>query len=296
VDLKNQNMMHIIKWIAKQLMGHLTQPEESAWWIIEAITGEKKSHFITHGTISLTVEQEEILRDWLEAITKNNKPLQYLIGSVPFNSLEILVEPPVLIPRPETEEWCCYLIDQLEPLRDKRLVIIDVCTGSGCIALALAKALPKAMVYGTDLSYHALTLARKNAIHNKITNVTFLHSNLLDAISHEFSCDMIVANPPYIAESEWNSLDVSVKRWEDKSALLAESNGLALIERIIKTAPKYIRHNEHMKRCGVAQVTIEIGYQQGDAVMQLMRENHYSNVSVRKDLECKDRVVCGRVT
>ena len=159
------------------------------------------------------------------------------MGSTPFAGLEILTQPPVLIPRPETEEWTVNLIEQLQGLPDKKLQILDLCTGSGCIALALADALPQAKIFGTDISDSALALANHNKIHNHIPNVEFLRSDLFAQIPQKFTFDLIVGNPPYIDEQEWNNLDPSVTQSEDKHALLAADHGLALIKKIIAAAP-----------------------------------------------------------
>ena len=168
----------IIKNSTEQLKKHFDFPEQHAWWILESITNKKKANLIAHETITLTSDQQQKLDSWIDQLINKNIPLQYLIGSVPFIDLEILVETPTLIPRPETEEWCVNLIEQLNKLSHKKLTVLDLCSGSGCITLALAQAFPAAHVYGLDISDKAIALAQKNAIHNRISNATFLHSDL----------------------------------------------------------------------------------------------------------------------
>lgn len=292
----SQNITHLIYEIACTLKPLFTPAEEHAWWIIEAITGKQKSQLIAHETISLTPEQETKLHSWLNALINEHKPLQYLIGSVPFGNLDIIVKPPTLIPRPETEEWCLNLIDQLHTLHNQKLTVLDLCTGSGCIALALAQALPKSSIYGTDISDKALALANRNKIHNKIPNATFLHSDLFASILEEFTFDLIVSNPPYIAQSEWDNLDLSVTQWEDKQALIAPDNGLAIIESILQTAPRYLACNEEMQKLNIPQIIIEIGHEQGAAVHALMATYNYSNITIKQDLAHKDRIACGRIS
>lgn len=291
----SQKIIFLIDTVTHALTGHFPLPEEHAWWIIEAITGKKRSHLIAHHTISLTAEQQATLDRWLHALINEHMPLQYLIGSVPFGNLEILVEPPTLIPRPETEEWCLNLIDQLQKLKNTKLTILDMCTGSGCIALALAQALPQATIYATDISHKALALAKKNAIHNKINGVTFLHSDLFDSLSDLFKFDIIVTNPPYIDQKEWATVPTSVSQWEDTKALIAPGNGLAIIETIIKTAPHYLQENKELKENVIPQLLIEIGHQQGQAVRTLMANYSYESISIKKDLAHKDRLACGRI-
>jgi len=289
-----QNSTQLLKKITALLDSHLPSPEQHAQWILEAITQKPASYFFTHDTVKLTPEQQEKLCSWLHAIIHEHTPLQYLIGSVPFGDLTLYVETPTLIPRPETEEWVLNLIAQLRTLKNQQLAILDLCTGSGCIALALAQALPKAHVYATDISDKALALARKNAIHNQIANITFLHADLFAQIDPEFTFDIIVANPPYISREEWVTLEPSVKLWEDQQALVAADNGLAIVEKIIQQAPGYLRKNSELQDNSIPQLLLEIGYQQGVQVYQLMRTYGYHHIQVLKDLAHQDRVVAAR--
>ncbi|MDP3889005.1 MAG: peptide chain release factor N(5)-glutamine methyltransferase [bacterium] len=288
-------VISLIHTITEQLKNRFGIPEQHAWWILEEITKKNKAQLLAQETIELTAAQEQKLQIWIDKLVNQNMPLQYLIGSVSFADLEILVEPPVLIPRPETEQWCLNLITQLKKLKKQNLAILDLCTGSGCIALALAKALPSAKIYATDISKQALALAHKNAIHNQINTVTFLHSDLFADISTAFTFDLIVCNPPYVSPSEWQSLEPSVTQWEDKNALVANNEGLAIIKKIISHAPAYLHANNEMKQHDIPQLIIEIGYKQADTVQKLMESHGFSTIQIQKDLAGKDRIVCGRV-
>lgn len=272
-----------------------TLSQQYAWWMIEAITGLTQAQLVADSTLTLTPEQQQTIDSWISQQIKHKKPLQYLLGYVPFINLEILVEPPVLIPRPETEEWTLSLIQQLKHLHNQQLSMLDIATGSGCIALALAHALPESTIVATDICQEALSLAQKNAEHNKIKNISFIISDIFNQISSSQKFDLIVSNPPYIAESEWQTLDPAVTTWEDKQALVADSNGLAIIEQIIKDAPRYLRPNKEMAEKNIPHIVIEIGYQQGKAVMALMKKYGYTDIRIHKDLEDKDRVVSGRI-
>lgn len=296
MNTKKGNINTLIADIAKHLekaYKDKTLCDQYAWWTVEAITGKDQAHLIAQKNFTLTKEQQKKLDDWLDKLINKHMPIQYLIGSVPFDGLDILVEPPVLIPRPETEEWCLNLIKQLKKIKNQDLNIFEPCTGSGCIALALAKALPKATVYAGDIAEHALELARKNAKHNKIQNITVVTSDVFDGFPRIVKADLIVVNPPYIAENEWKSLDKSVSEWEDKKALVAADKGLAIIEKIIKEAPNRLRANAEFTKHKIPQLIIEIGYKQGEAVMQLMQEAGFNEVEIHTDLEGKDRVVSG---
>jgi len=266
-----------------------------SWWILEALTGQKKEQLITRSTDDLSEEQLNRLDDWMKEILNRNKPLQYILGSVPFLDLEILVEPPTLIPRPETEELCADLITQLTQLNNQKIKILDIGTGSGCIALSLAKALPNAQVYATDIADAALELAQKNATHNNIKNISFIKSDVFQNIPTDLKFDLIVSNPPYIAPEEWKDLDPSVVEWEDRTALIAQNKGLAIIERIVKQAPQFLKENKELAQHNVPQLLIEIGYTQGSAVSRLLENAGFDAITIKKDLEGKDRIVTGRV-
>lgn len=283
--------------IEQQLLTVYDDPvlcRQYAWWIAQAILKINKAELITQGTVSPSSDQRNALAQWLEKLIVYKMPIQYLIGTVPFCGAEILVEAPVLIPRPETEEWCGNLIEQLKQLQDQRITILDLCCGSGCIAVALAKALPAAILYAVDISADAIALTENNVAHNSVKNVIVMQSDLFAGISPSVRFDMIVTNPPYIADKEWPTLDKSVRDWEDKKALCARDDGMDIIKRIIDQASLYLIQNKgEFDKKNIPQLVIEIGYSQGPAVCALMRHAQYAHVTIKKDLEGKDRVVVG---
>ena len=245
IPMKKINLPQLITTIEKKLLPKCKDPilcNQYAFWIVQTITGHDQTLVLTHQEITWNDQFQELLDSIIDKLVNQHMPLAYILGSVPFCGLEILVKPPVLIPRPETEEWCANLIEQLQSLPKEPLWILDLCTGSGCIALALADALPKAKIIATDINNEALALAHQNAIHNSISNVEFIYSDLFDAIPTNFKFDLIVGNPPYIRPDDWQTLDPSVTIWEDKNALLASDNGLEIIKRIIETAPGYSKN------------------------------------------------------
>lgn len=267
-----------------------------AWWLLEKLTGKKKAQLIAQESVSLSTSDHNTLQKWLQNLVDEHKPIQYILGSVPFNGVDIIVKPPTLIPRPETEEWTCNLIEQLQKINTQNISILDLCTGSGCIAVALAKALPHATITAVDIAQSALLLTQENAKHNNVTNVTCIKSDLCNALPEGSAFDLIVSNPPYITQDEWNTLDVSVTHWEDKRALVAQDHGLAIIERIIHDAPRFLKPNHELQSHSIAQLTIEIGYQQGPAVKQRMDAAGYKQTQIIKDLEGKDRIVVGSIS
>ena len=178
---------------------------------------------------------------------KNEIPVQYILGKTHFCGLEFEVNDSVLIPRPETEELVEWIVQSVE--FDGRKKILDIGTGSGCIAISLAHKLPDATVSAMDVSNEALAIAAKNAENNKV-NVNFLSIDILQCAELE-PYDIIVSNPPYIAFSELQGLEASVIQWEDSGALVAEDDGLAIIKQIIAQAPLFIHTNNEIKQKNV---------------------------------------------
>lgn len=264
-----------------------------AWWVVEAITKTKKAALIAQHEITLSSAQQEQLTSWINKQLHEHIPLQYLIGSVPFIDATILVESPILIPRPETENWVAELISRLRTITNQSFTILDLCTGSGCIAIALAKAFPHATIYAVDISQKAIALAQKNARLNQITSIKFLQSDLFESLPVDLHFDMIISNPPYISAQEWQLLDPSVKEWEDQTALVASENGLQIVRKIIEQASTYLHPHPELIAHHLPQLIIEIGYLQGPAVLKLFKENNFYDTVIEKDLQGNDRIVSG---
>ncbi|MDR3647126.1 MAG: peptide chain release factor N(5)-glutamine methyltransferase [Candidatus Babeliales bacterium] len=279
----------LIDQIAEEL-----QSTEHAWWLLEVITNKTKFQLLFESS-ELTDQQLTKLNYWVYKITQEHYPIQYLIASVPFLDCEILVEPPILIPRPETEEWCADLIEQLKTLENKNITILDMCTGSGCIAISVAASLPQAQVFAVDISDKAIALTKKNIELNKVSNVIFVKSDLYKELGNN-KFDLIVTNPPYIDEALFETLDLSVKNWEDPNALISKDGGLFLIKQIIKKAPKYLKNNLEFQKNNIPNLVIEIDETQGEKVAKLMQETEFINVQIKKDLYGKNRVVCGNLS
>jgi len=266
----------LIEQIAKQL--NSLNAKQEAWWLLEKVTGKKESELLLHKSISPS-EQEQLDKLIKERVV-DKKPLQYILGSVPFLDLEIKVQPPILIPRPETEEWTGNLIKQLSGKTN--LKILDLCSGSGCIALALAKAFIDAEVIGLDILEEAIQLSEENKVLNNVKNIKFLQSDLYNAVSG-LKFDVIVSNPPYVTEEEWSQLEPEVKNWESKTALIAEDNGLGIYKKIISDAHVYLNKN--------GLIALEIGASQGEAVSSLLKDYGFVKIQIHKDICKKDRLV-----
>jgi release factor glutamine methyltransferase len=211
------------------------------------------------------------------------EPVAYILGRKGFRSLELAVDRRVLIPRPETE----LLVELAVEL--KAASVLDVGTGSGAIALAVADELPGCAVTATDTSRAALEVARANAERLGLADrVRFLDGTLPEG----GELDLVLANLPYVAEPEWPSLQPEVTKWEPREALLAGPDGLDAYRALIpKSAGLLLRYADR-KSGGLA---VEVGEGQAGAVAALMREAGFGQVETRRDLAGIERVVLGRV-
>lgn len=173
-------------------------------------------------------------RDWVKRHA-TGEPVAYLAGHREFFSLKFLVNSKVLIPRPETEHVVTAAIDAAKILARKRVCVVDVGTGSGCIAVALAKHLPDCRVLATDISPEALDIARLNAASHRVQDqLDFVLGDLLDAVPADVQPDIIVSNPPYIGRKEIDTVDKSVRDYEPEIALFAGDEGCDVIRRLVR--------------------------------------------------------------
>ena len=206
------------------------------------------------------------------------EPLQYITGEVDFCGLKLLVDQRVLIPRPETE----LLVEAVAKRKPQR--IVEVGTGSGCIAIALAKKLPEAEITALDVSVEALTVARGNAsLHQAEKNIRFLESDLLQALPDSFGAEAVVSNPPYIADGELVKLPKEVRDFEPVRALAAGEDGLKVIRRLVMNARRILSPSGF--------VALEIGDGQRAAVEEIFGQQGHVVVEVLKDLQGHERVI-----
>lgn len=210
-------------------------------------------------------------------------PLAHLTGTKEFWSMPFEVTPSVLVPRPETEG----LVEKVLELSTREAEsILDVGTGSGCIAVALAKELPRADIYAVDVSERALAVARRNAARQKAKHIRFLRSNLLSAFRGTgLRFDFIVSNPPYVSRAEWDGLPTEVRDFEPRRALLAGDSGLELIERLVRRAGSFLRPGGYL--------IFEIGDGQRDNVLGLFGKR-WTEIETAWDLAGKPRVITAR--
>jgi release factor glutamine methyltransferase len=238
------------------------------------------------------------------------EPLQYILGCTEFHGLKIKVGPGVLIPRPETEllaeeaiktisnfkmqntNFKIQISNNLQAagedkdssfiLHPSSFFILDLCTGSGCIALALAKEFPDARIYGTDMSADALGYARENAELNSIKNITILKGDLFEPL-RDMQFDMIVSNPPYIPGNDIKSLQPEIREWEPVAALDGGEDGLDYYRKIVSGVGDYLKEN------GI--LMLEIGIGQSDSIRKMAEDEGFDNIQILKDYAGIDRIV-----
>lgn len=249
--------------------------------LLEEDSGLDYSHLLMQMNEQLPEETAEKLRGHV-AQRKKRIPLQQIIGYTEFMGLKFYVNEHVLCPRQDTEVLVEEALKKIKP----GMKVLDLCTGSGCIAVSLAK-LGFADVTATDISEDALAIARRNSQENGV-DVHFFKGDLYDALPEQIRYDMIVSNPPYIPTSVINTLEPEVRDHEPGIALDGTADGLAFYRRIISDSGNYLKEGGHL--------LFEIGYDQGTAVSELLRNNAYEDIHVIKDYSRNDRVVAARFT
>ena len=248
-----------------------------------------RAYLYAHSERELTSDERARYRAVLDERARG-VPAQYISGHQEFWGLDLIVTPAVLIPRPETE----HVIESvLELARGRELggqedpphtiKIIDVGTGSGCIALALAKELPEAEINATDISAEALEIARANAARLGLGNrIQFHHANLVAGVGSAF--DFVVSNPPYVGESEADQVQLEVRKFEPRDAVFAGPTGLEVIERLILEGQVVLRPG--------GWLVMEISRTIAERTRELLRD--WDEVSIAADLQSIPRVVRAR--
>jgi release factor glutamine methyltransferase len=218
----------------------------------------------------------------------NREPVQYIIGSAGFMGLTFKVDPRVLIPRPETEtliEQAILFSQHIDP--NQSIDILEIGTGSGNIAVSLAKFIKRSHITTLDNSKDALSLAKENAVAYAVEkNINFFLIDVMEDVSGVLrqSFDLIVSNPPYVAKDEWEELQPEVRKFEPAAALTDNGDGLQFYRRITELAPKYLSEN--------GSVLLEVGFEQAQQVAAMFRDSGFPHLSIIKDMQEIPRVVC----
>lgn len=255
----------------------IDDPDSDAWGLFEFVTGMDRTHYFLENREEMKMEEVRRLEE-LEVLRCKRVPLQQITGYQYFYGRRFSVNEHVLIPRQDTE---CLVEETLKKVKSGDRVL-DLCTGSGCIAVTIAKE-KKVTVVGTDISSQALEIARKNA-GDLEAEVQFACGDLFEAVEGEFDC--IVSNPPYIPAGEIEHLMPEVRDHEPVSALDGSEDGLFFYRKITQQAPVFLKMG--------GWLLFEIGYDQGITVPEIMQQAGFKKIEVKKDLAGHDRVVLGQ--
>ena len=291
--------------IARLTEGKVPSPRMNAELLLRFILDVDRAYLYAHPERELSAEEQprydEVLRQRASGI-----PAQYITGHQEFWGMDFIVTPAVLIPRPETEhliETVLHLTSDLRPptsatpqapevrrLRSEvrglksEVRIVDVGTGSGSIAIALAKELPNAEIHATDISPDALEIAEANAARNQMqTRIQFHDTDLLHGID-EVRFDFVVSNPPYVGESEEDQVQLEVRKFEPRNAVFAGETGLEVIERLIPEAQRVLKPG--------GWLILEISGTIADGVRDLLK--HWNEVKITNDLQGIPRIARAR--
>lgn len=261
-------------------------PRLNAETLLMFVLGVNRAYLYAHPERELNPE-EQARYDVVIRQRSSGVPSQYVTGHQEFWGLDFVVSPAVLIPRPETEHLVEAVLELAKDMRFPR--IVDVGTGSGCVALALAHELKTAEIFAVDLSPDALAIARANAARLQLASrVQFLQSNVLDALAGTHIFDFVVSNPPYVGLNEADKVQRSVFEFEPRMAVFAGVNGLDVIRPLIEQAHAALKPGGHL--------AIEIGYSMRDAVHGLLHPTLWDETTVVPDLQGIPRVIIARAS
>ncbi len=278
-------IQRLLTWVTEYLTQKgVDAPRLSAELLLSHVLGLKRIELYTQYNKVVAQEHLDRLRDLVRR-SGEHEPVAYLVGRTEFYSIEFEVTPDCLIPRPETELLVQRSIEFLRK-RTGPQQVCDLCTGCGVIAVAIAKNVPDAKVIATDISEPALAVAARNIEKHKLADrIELRHGDLFEPLVPQLDVfDLIACNPPYVSAPEYEALDRNVKEYEPRIALYAGPDGLDLYRRIVEKV------REFLKPDGI--LLLEIGYQQGPAVRELLEQmDGFAQIRIDKDLQGHDRVV-----
>lgn len=299
---KMWTVREILSWAEDYLAGfEVPDHKAETEYLLSHLLNCKRSGLYLNHDKFLTINEFQILVDWLNRRAVR-EPSQYIIGEQEFWGLPFKVNRDVLIPRPETEliveEAIKTVNSEQWPMGSKNIrdnssltthhspLILDLCTGSGCIAVTLAKEIPGSMVFAFDISEKALNVARENAErHDVAGRITFLQGDMFEPLNGlNIKADIIVSNPPYISKKMMAGLEPEVKDYEPVTALYGGDDGLDFYRRIISESSAYLIQGGYL--------ILEMGYGQAEKIKKLIKQNNvFEHIDIKKDLAGIDRVI-----
>ena len=287
------NLLQLEKYFHQRLKANYpdSEIENFFFWTLEEILGIQRIDFVLQKNNAVDYQNIDRIKKVIQRL-RNEEPIQYIFGSTEFYGLLFNVSTDTLIPRPETEElveWIIETVKQDEYLSSlSELRILDIGTGTGCIAITLTKLIPSANTTAVDISKNALTVAESNSALNEV-NVHFVISNVLELSSLENEFDIIVSNPPYVTNSEKIEIKNNVLKYEPDTALFVEDNDPLLFYRKIgKLSLDSLTNNGYL--------FFEINQYLGEETVDLLSKLGYQQVELRKDLFGNDRMIKCRLS
>ena len=277
----NCRVIDLIGWAEKHFLSKgLENGRNTGEILLQHLLNYKRVELYFGSEKQLTQDTIKTFHSWIQRLIKN-EPLQYITGTIEFYGLELMITPTVFIPRPETERVVEIALQILKTVISPK--ILDVGTGSGCIAIALANELPEASVTGIDIDPNMLKIAQKNADLHKINNIIFKQMDIQKEIPKE-SYNLIVSNPPYIPLNEMSDLEKKIKDFEPHIALTDGADGLTFYHRLASVASKILHSNGYL--------IMEVG--QGEhpqKALKLFKNNAFASNKLIQDYNGDDRVL-----
>jgi len=288
--MQTWTIQKLLNWAAEYFTKNgLDSPRLSAELLLSHILAIKRIELYTQFDKPVSKQQLDKLHNLIKRAVQH-EPLAYLIGKTEFYSLELNVTSDCCIPRPETELLVERAIEFLRTQTGKQFVC-DLCTGSGCIAIAIAKNFSNADIIATDISDAALGVAAKNIEKHQLDDrIKLLCGDLFEPLVPHLDVDkfdLIVCNPPYVSADEFEKLDKNVKDYEPKLALFAGADGLDTYRRIVEKVDAFLKPD--------GALMLEVGYSQGEAVRELLGQTGaFAEIKIEKDFHNNDRIAIAK--
>ena len=275
-------IIDIINWAEKYFsQNQFTNPKLEIEWLLRSLLKCNKLDIYLRFEEPLDSRQLSVLRSWIKRRVKNNEPLQYITGSCDFYGRRYIVNSKVLIPRQETERLIDIVIDKSSMV--EKPDILDVGTGSGCIALTLALEISKANIFGIDVSLDAIKVAEENKSRLNVKNVFFYEMNILIDIPFQ-TYDFLISNPPYVSQKEMKNLSKEIKNFEPHIALTDFDDGLIFYHRLGEIGKEMLKLN--------GWIIPEVGKEyHSSKVYSIFKNLHYRNLALIRDFNGDNRVL-----
>ncbi len=288
--METWTIQKLLNWVTQYLTDKsIDSPRLSAELLLSHILGLKRIELYTQYNQPVAKQELEKLRELVKR-AGGHEPIAYLVGKTEFYSMEIIVTPDCMIPRPETELLVQRAVEFLRT-RNGIQFICDLCTGSGCIAVAIAKNYPNVRIIATDICDAALAVAVKNVeMHCLQDKIKLLSGDLFDPIIPQLDVgkfDLIVCNPPYVSAAEYEKLDKNVRDYEPRLALYAGDDGMDIYRRIIEKVDQFLKPD--------AALMMEIGYAQGQTIKEMLEQTGiFAEIKIEKDSHNNDRIASAK--